>query len=215
VNGDTQPIVWPATLKSEHLDSARLFADRNDLVRSLHHYRGGRIAEVGVAIGFFSRVLLDELRPTRFDAIDFFSLPETQVFWRYKLSEIFQGRTHKEYIEWIFASEIQGGIFHVLQGDSSTQLSLQEDASYDLIYFDADHTYDGLSKDVAAALPKLKPDGLLVFNDYIMYDFISHHYYGVIHIVNDLCVKHGWKITHFALQNSMWCDVAICRKRRR
>jgi len=59
--------------------------------------------------GFFSRVLLDELRPTRFDAIDFFTLPETQVFWRYKLSEIFQGRTHKGYIEWIFASEIQGG----------------------------------------------------------------------------------------------------------
>ena len=53
--------------------------------------------------------------------------------------------------------------------------------------------------------------GLLVFNDYIMVD---HHYgtpYGVVRAVNELVTASDWKVVGFALQQQMFCDIALCR----
>lgn len=99
----------------------------------------------------------------------------------------------------------------VFEGDSATELGQRPDASYDIIYIDADHHYRSVLRDATAAIPKLKPDGLLIFNDYILYDHIAHIPYGIVQVVNDLCVNHGWRITHFAFHQHMFCDVAIRR----
>ena len=207
-------IIWPKTLKAEHLDNARLFADRRDLVRSLDRYRGSVVAEVGVAFGDFSQFLIDELAPTKFDAYDYFQLHRSASMWGKPPSETLRDATHREFFEERFSSQIQTGIVQIFEGDSSTYLNGQSGYLYDLIYLDADHTYEGVRKDAAAAIGKLKPDGLLIFNDYIMYDYCVHAPYGVVQVVNELCVEHGWKITHFALESSMFCDIAITRSRR-
>jgi hypothetical protein len=202
-------------LRAEHLDDARLYADREHLVRSLHPYRGGRLAELGVAVGDFSRFLIDELMPKRFDAFDLFQLHHKEKLWGRASSEYFQGGNHIDYYERMFAREIEHGIVHVFEGDSSTQLSLQEDQSYDVIYIDADHTLEGVTRDATVAAQKLKADGLLIFNDYILHRDGKDSFYGIVPLVNDWCVNRGWKVTHFALQPGMWCDIAISRQVRK
>lgn len=41
-----------------------------------------------------------------------------------------------------------------------------EDNSLDLVFLDADHTYEGVKKDIIAWLPKLKTNGILSGHDY-------------------------------------------------
>ncbi len=202
-------------LREEHLDDARLYADREHLVRSLHLYRGGRLAELGVAVGDFSRFLIDELMPKRFDAFDLFQLHNKEKLWGRASSEYFHGGNHIDYYKGVFAREIEDEIVHIFEGDSSTQLGLQEDQSYDVIYIDADHTLEGVTRDATVAAQKLKVDGLLIFNDYILHSDGKDRYYGIVPLVNDWCVNRGWKVTHFALQPGMWCDIAISRQARK
>jgi len=60
------------------------------------------------------------------------------------------------------------GVLH--QGNSWEVASRYEDASLDLIFVDADHHYDSVSKDIDAWLPKLKPVvGILAGHDYKEY----------------------------------------------
>ena len=81
-----------------------------------------------------------------------------------------------------------------------------------MIYIDGDHTLEGVRRDAFAAIDKLNDDGILIFNDYIMCDYTQNIPYGVMHVVNDLCVNHGWKINGFTLLNHMFCDVSLERR---
>jgi predicted O-methyltransferase YrrM len=50
-------------------------------------------------------------------------------------------------------------------GDSSTIVS-QLGKTFDWIYIDGDHTYEGVTKDLHACWPKLAQDGTMVLDDY-------------------------------------------------
>ena len=69
------PRIAPA-LESRHLRDARLYANRTDMMRALPIVRGGVVAEVGVAHGDFSEVILDTVVPKSFYAFDIFRMHE-------------------------------------------------------------------------------------------------------------------------------------------
>lgn len=208
-------VIYPSKLEAWHVDpNARLFADRDELIKALHQFKGGRIAEIGVAFGDFSRVMLDVLEPSRFDAFDLFWLHNVPTLWHRPSADTFKGATHREFYAERFKAELEAGRLFIFEGDSSEELGKQQAEVYDLIYIDADHGLEAVKKDVAAAVTKLKPDGLLIFNDYLIWDYVKHEPYGVVQVVNDLCVEDGWIVTHFALEPGMWCDIAICRQKR-
>jgi len=50
--------------------------------------------------------------------------------------------------------------------DTALAGGLFRDASVDVVYFDADHTREGLARDFAAWIPKVKSGGLLCGHDY-------------------------------------------------
>lgn len=54
----------------------------------------------------------------------------------------------------------------VQRSDTASAGHLFADRSVDVIFFDADHSRDGLAQDIDAWLPKLKPGGLLCGHDY-------------------------------------------------
>jgi hypothetical protein len=56
---------------------------------------------------------------------------------------------------------------------------------------------------------KLKRDGTLIFNDYIMMDHWHSTPYGVVPVVNDFCINRGWRIVYLALNPQMFCDIAL------
>ena len=209
VSAEPQP--YPAALRQENVEGALPFATRFDLVKSLSPLSDRKVAEVGVAYGDFSRFLIDQLKPRAFHAYDLFRFHEERLIWSRPPAEILKGLTHKAFYEQRFEREIANGQVEVFEGDSAANLNEREDALYDIIYVDGDHSYSGVLRDATAAIKKLKPDGLLIFNDYVLYDNLAHIPYGIVYVVNDLCVNQGWKITHFAFERNMFCDVVIRR----
>jgi hypothetical protein len=200
---------FPA-LAREHVEGARLFADRHDLVSSLDIPPNPVIAEIGVARGDFSEFLIKQFDPGKFVAFDTFEMHKLTEAWGTPTKILFDGMTQLDFFRRRFSSISDRLIVEV--GLSSTTLARQADNSFDLIYIDAMHDYQGVKSDAEQSARILKPEGILVFNDYIMFDHMLGVPYGIIPVVNEMVVNQGWAIVGFGLQRHMFCDIAIRRK---
>jgi hypothetical protein len=196
-------------LGAPHFNNARAFFDRSDMLLALRPEKGLAICEVGVGIGGFTRFLLDHMRPARFFAIDLFDLHTKPDIWGRAPRDVFGARTHRAFYEDSFAYAHDR--MTVLQGQSEACIAACPDGFFDILYVDAGHTYDDVRRDAAAAVSKVAPDGLLVFNDYTLYDHLAEAPYGVVQAVNELIVASDWQVVGFSLQRHMYCDIALRR----
>ena len=180
-------------LDEKSIASCRMFVDRTAMVLALAA-RGGIGAEVGIWDGDFSAILLQILAPTQLHLIDIAVRERVTTRFRDKLDE---------------------AILTVHQGDSVEVLRQFPDEHFNWIYVDGDHSYYGVSRDAEVAIRKIKPAGVLFFNDYTMGDHnVPERFfpYGVIPVVNDLCLNSGFEMIGFAFHSEMYCDVAIRRR---
>lgn len=60
----------------------------------------------------------------------------------------------------------------------------------DMVYIDADHSYEAVKKDIAAWWPKVKPGGRLAGHDY------CGEYQGVVDAVEEAAKALGWTVEH-------------------
>jgi SAM-dependent methyltransferase len=176
-------------LAAVNLRNCTVVPTREDLLHRLP--KGGRVAEVGVLHGQFSRSILELAAPDELHLIDHRIEPGVRAL----------------------AAEDLHGRVQVHEGDSSDVLQTFSPASFDWIYIDAQHTYEGVARDIQAAQRVLKSDGLLVFNDYTPWSYVEMQPYGVVAAVNDLCLDGGWEVVYLALPAHMYCDVAVRRIR--
>ena len=206
-NSVLDPARYPV-LSDEHLRHARIVPSR--LAALTLWPQDAVIAEVGVALGEFSKAILAACRPRRFLAIDRFDLHQLPALWGIPTSKHFGGRTHGEFYRHLFATDIARGQVEVMEGDSATVISSLPDYSVDVFYVDADHSYEGVRRDLEAILSKVKPDGWIVMNDYIPAEIgLSNETYGVIQATNEFMITHGWEMVYFALAYVMYCDVCL------
>lgn len=193
------------------VENAKLFAGRENLVKYLApELRGGTVAEVGVMYGDFSDFIIRTIEPELFVAIDIFRMHTVPVIWGKPSAERFQGMTHREFYERRFSQ--CGKQVRCEEGDSGEVLSRYPDRTFDMIYVDAGHDYESVKRDADLSKQKIKPEGILIFNDYIRYSHLDNCYYGIIPVVNDLVVNQGFEVIGFALQWGMYCDIAIRRR---
>lgn len=198
-------------LEAKHLDNARLFANRKDLICSMRSIlEGGVIAEVGVAQGDFSEFLLNELEPKKFVAFDIFNMHEWGTAWGNSTTDILNNLSHLEFYRRRFADRGAQVIIEV--GKSHLTLARYPDKSFDLIYIDADHAYPFVKKDAEIAKTKLSNSGVIIFNDYMVFDHVFGYVYGVVRAVNEMVVNDNWVVCGFALQPEMYCDIAIHKR---
>ncbi len=147
-------------LQDEHLRNCQVVADRISMLELLP--KQGVVAEVGVAYGDFSQEILARTQPTELHLIDL------EQRW----ADRFADRSDQVQI-------------HL--GDSSETLATFPDGYFDWIYIDADHSYEMVKRDTEVAKRKIKSGGLLVFNDYTVYDAFLAMPYGVPKTVHELC----------------------------
>jgi hypothetical protein len=178
-------------LTEKHLANCQVLPYREAI---LHKMKAGAVAaEVGVQAGWFSQSILDKCKPSKLHLIDLdlksFSIPQK------------------------FEREINEGIVQLHEGDSSSILHEFTDGYFDFIYVDADHSYEGVKRDIRAAKSKINEEGFLIFNDYTYWSPAECMRYGVIQAVNELCIEEDWEMVYFALAPYMYCDVVLKKYR--
>jgi hypothetical protein len=203
------PNLVPAARLPEHLvANARLLPDRDAILPLLPKHKV--FAEVGVALGGFSDQIIRVCEPERFIAIDLFDLHRMPEFWGQPTKQLFSGDTHGEFYRKRFADLIAHGRITVLPGDSKMVLAKLDDASIDIIYVDAEHTYEAVKSELAVIRRKIKDDGYIIMNDYIMNEAgLSNGAYGVIQATNEFMIAENWELIYFAFQSYMYCDVVL------
>ena len=99
-----------------------------------------------------------------------------------------------------------------MTGDEADSQFLGLVTTFDFIYIDGDHSYEGIVKDLEQAVRKVKPDGWIVCNDYTIFSPIENTKYGVYRAVNELCLEHDWEIVYMGLHRWGYHDVALRRR---
>lgn len=201
------PPAAPA-LPQRLLDGASLLPDRNAMLPLLPKHCV--FAEVGVGLGGFSEAVLAACDPALFLAIDEFRLHELPELWGQPTAALFAGRSHADAYRVRFRAVLDAGRMRLLEGDSAACLERLDDASVDVIYVDADHRYDYVRRDLAVAVRKVRADGWIIVNDYVMVaELGSSIPYGVVNAAHEFMLAHDWGVQYFALQERMFCDVAL------
>jgi Methyltransferase domain len=176
-------------LEPRHVRNCRVVPDRLELLATCLP-RHGVVAELGTDHGDFAEMILTLSTPRELHIVD-----------------VTLARFRTE----AFAPAIARGTVRLHETDSVQALCRFPDAYFDWIYIDADHSYEGVARDLATAKTKVKPDGLLVLNDYIFWSHREFVPYGVVQAVNELCLAEGWELRFLALHPEMYGDVALAR----
>lgn len=190
------------------LKHSRLYSNRKAMLEALPIKKRGRALEIGVALGNFSRVILDRMKPKVFYAADTFEMHKTESHWGTPSSILFNNMTH----EGFYLDRFKNEPVVALTGPSHQTLRQIEDNSLDLIYVDAEHTYEPVKADAETGLRKLRRGGIMIFNDYTLFDQYMGVSYGVVRAVNEMISAHNLEVLGLALEINMFCDIAI-RKR--
>jgi hypothetical protein len=171
----------PPALPAELIAQCRMCASRDQLIE--HLPKRGRIAELGTARGDFARHILAVCDPVELHLIDIdFSALDAQVAADPRVV--------------------------ATRGYSHDAIASFPDGHFDWIYVDADHSYAGVSQDIAAASPKVKQGGFLVFNDFAHVDpWLGQ--YGVHRAVIEFAVSARWPLALFAYNPLGLYDVAL------
>lgn len=190
-------------LPKEVLNNCRVLSTREDVLPLLPKQMV--VAEVGVAYGEFSREIINNTNPIKFYAIDYF---KGNDFWgRNTFTE--NKLSHEEYIKLQFKTEIEKDIFHIKKGLSWDVLNNFEDNFFDYVYLDAGHDYESVKKDIAILLKKIKNGGIIQFNDYLLYDWVSNLPYGVVRAVDELLQNKQHQVLYFCLNVAGYNDIVV------
>jgi hypothetical protein len=95
------------------------------------------------------------------------------------------------------------------EGDSPSILAQFAAGHFDWLYIDADHSYEGVTRDLAAAHRVLKPGGFLMCNDYTNWCSTAVTPYGVARAVNELILNEGYSVAGLALHPAGLYDILI------
>src|ERR1700689_2795732 len=88
--------------------------------------------------------------------------------WGLPSEIMFKGMTHEAFYRQRFSASTAKIVIEC--GDSQDTLLKYPDQSFDLIYIDARHDYEGVKQDALLSSKIIKRDGILIFNDYPLYD---------------------------------------------
>lgn len=168
------------------LSSAKLYQNRFELLEDLP--KNSVVAEVGTDTGAFAARIFETCQPQQ---LHVFELDITRI------------------VADNLRNYVRNGLCIIHAGESAVKMAEMPDGFFDWIYVDGDHSFSGVQKDIEASAPKVKPGGLLVFNDYNVWSVTSMRKCGVARAVNMFAKDNGWAVKHFAFQSSMYCDISL------
>ncbi len=166
------------------LEGCVLLSDRSEMLRRFP--KGGRVCELGTFRGDFARLILDTVEPDELHLVDV-----TFALCRRDVLEHPAVRAHET--------------------TTTTFLGGADTADFDWIYVDADHGYEAVVADIAAAKRRVKPGGLLVFNDFARIVRPGFGVFGVHQAVCEFAAAEGWDVAFLSMNGEALYDIALRR----
>lgn len=172
-----------AAFPTELTIGCEVCASRYDMLDRLP--KGGTIAELGTETGAFAKQILARVGPDRLHVVDLDYSRFDKALTGDPRLQCHTGMTH----------DVIGSF---------------PDEHFDWIYIDADHSYEAVLRDARASAPKIKPGGLMIFNDFAHID-PNLGRYGVQRAAIAFATEARWPMRYFALERSALYDVAFCK----
>ncbi|MDX1629392.1 MAG: class I SAM-dependent methyltransferase [Fulvivirga sp.] len=188
-------------LPTKYLKNCQFAVDRYQAMEKLGPQE--KIAEIGVLAGDLSNWFLNKLNPRELHLIDLFNCAD------FPGRDRFTKRQHEKFVQNRFKEDIASGRVVMKKGISWDVMAHYPNDYFDLIYIDAGHDYPSVKKDLESSLNKIKKDGYIVMNDYIMYDHLANTKYGVVQATNEFCIKNDWEFLFYAFHPNLFCDVVL------
>lgn len=159
--------------------------------------------EVGVWRGQYSSLIVGALYPGQFFGVDPYRILEdykdepdpVEYANQQNLDRLFE-RVERLYNNLPNAS--------ILRKTGLEAAEMFEKNSIDFVYIDGDHTYDFVSKDIAAWWPKVRDGGILSGHDYTPGNPRKGHVYGVIEAVDEFAAREGLTVQKTDEEYATW-----------
>jgi hypothetical protein len=181
-------------LQERHVSNVKLLPNRSILLD--HLIKSGKVAELGVNKGDFSREILQICSPEELHLVDAWG------------SDRYHGGL-RTLVETSFAEDIARGCVHIHQG-YSTEMALKfPDSFFDWIYIDTDHSYSVTKAELQAYKSKIKPGGIIAGHDYTQGNWGKILRYGVMEAVHEFCVQEDWELIFLTTEMSNSPSFAI------
>lgn len=181
-------------LQEKHLTNVKLLPNRNALLEHLPKH--GKVAELGVNKGEFSREIMLVNAPSELHLVDAWG------------SDRYHGGLRRG-VESVFAEEIADGRVQIHQGYSTDMAAKFAEGFFDWIYIDTDHSYSVTRDELQAYKQKIKPGGLIAGHDYIQGNWGKILRYGVMEAVHEFCVQEDWELVFLTTEMSNSPSFAI------
>jgi Methyltransferase domain len=178
----------PNVPRPELLTNCRVLNDRHEIIRHLPTKRV--FAEVGTMFGDFIVRVIEIGQPAEVHIFDY-GMNNIRAENKAKL-------------------DAYGNVKYYV-GDSSQSMAKMPDEYFDAIYIDADHSFDGVWKDLMQAVKKIAPAGYIICNDYTNFDPLQVAPYGVYSAVNKFANENNFRFEYIALSPFGFHDVALRR----
>jgi SAM-dependent methyltransferase len=173
-------------LPQSALDGCRVLSSRTAMLDRLP--KEGVAIELGVLRGDFSRQILARAMPSVLHLVDIDFGP--------------------------LASDIRGDpSVRLHRGLTLEVMPGFPDAAFDFIYVDADHSYPAVRRDIGLAVPKLKPGGIIAFNDFARIVRPGLGTFGVHQAVSEFIVERQWEVAYFCFDGEALYDIALRKPR--
>jgi len=177
----------------------QLIKDRNILLNLFP--KGGRVAELGVFTGEFSKILFETLDPSELFLVD--------IFPSYMTSGDKDGNNIIEvnlenYYQILVEEYKNNSKVKIIKSKTIDFLNSLDDEYLDMVYIDADHSYDGVKNDLELSYKKVKKNGIIFGHDYSNKMFPE-----VVKAVDNFCYFYNLKI-EFLTQDG--CPTFVCIK---
>jgi hypothetical protein len=151
---------------------------------------GAAICEMGVFKGDMAKFVDKLINPSLFVLIDFFTGitgSGDQDGNNFEYVDLEQSYNQlRKYFE-------KNPNIKILQNDTVSGLAQFPNESFDMIYIDADHSYEGCKRDLEASYKKLKKGGYLMGHDYEMNmnKAKKSYFFGVKKAVDEFCKNYS------------------------
>ena len=181
-------------LEEKHIKHLKPLLSRGQLLENLP--KNAIVAEIGVDYGAFSEEIIKTCKPKKLHLIDAWS---TDRYNKNKEKDVKQK----------FAKEIQNEYISIDIGYSTEVVKNFDDAYFDWVYIDTDHSYKTTLAELRSYSKKVKKGGIMAGHDFIIGNWNGLVRYGVIDAVYQFCKEENWELIYLTMEHKAHPSFAI------